>query len=124
MVMLFTFFYALVTFNQQNISENLQKNGGFIPGIRPGSETSEYLDKIMSQITLPGSIFLALIAVFPAIIVRLMDIQQGWALFFGGTSLLIMVGVAIDTMQQVNSYLLNKHYDGLMKTGKNRKAVQ
>jgi preprotein translocase subunit SecY len=78
----------------------------------------------MSQITLPGSIFLALIAVFPAIIVRLMDIQQGWALFFGGTSLLIMVGVAIDTMQQVNSYLLNKHYDGLMKTGKNRKAVQ
>jgi preprotein translocase subunit SecY len=68
--------------------------------------------------------FLALIAVFPAIIVRLMDIQQGWALFFGGTSLLIMVGVAIDTMQQVNSYLLNKHYDGLMKTGKNRKAVQ
>jgi preprotein translocase subunit SecY len=78
----------------------------------------------MSQITLPGSMFLALIAVFPAIIVRLMDIQPGWALFFGGTSLLIMVGVAIDTMQQVNSYLLNKHYDGLMKTGKNRKAVQ
>ena len=77
----------------------------------------------MSQITLPGSIFLALIAVFPAFVVQLMGTQQGWALFFGGTSLLIMVGVAIDTMQQVNSYLLNKHYDGLMKTGKNRKAV-
>merc|ERR1712013_834733 len=97
--------------------------GGFIPGLRPGTETSEYLDKIMSQITLPGSIFLALIAVFPAIVERIMGVQQGWALFFGGTSLLIMVGVAIDTMQQVNSYLLNKHYDGLMKTGKNRKAV-
>ncbi|MFC5048905.1 hypothetical protein [Aquimarina hainanensis] len=82
------------------------------------SETSEYLDRIMSQITLPGSIFLALIAIFPAIAVKLLDVQQGWALFFGGTSLLIMVGVAIDTVQQVNSYLLNRHYDGLMKTGK------
>jgi preprotein translocase subunit SecY len=77
----------------------------------------------MSQITLPGSIFLALIAVFPAFIVKLMNVQQGWALFFGGTSLIILVGVAIDTMQQVNSYLLNRHYDGLMKTGKNRKAL-
>ncbi|MEO2127074.1 MAG: preprotein translocase subunit SecY, partial [Christiangramia sp.] len=89
----------------------------------PGTETSEYLDRIMSQITLPGSIFLALIAVFPAIVYSLLGVQQGWALFFGGTSLLILVGVAIDTMQQVNSYLLNRHYDGLMKTGKNRKAV-
>ena len=77
----------------------------------------------MSQITLPGSVFLAIIAIFPAIIVKLLGVQQGWALFFGGTSLLILVGVAIDTMQQVNSYLLNRHYDGLMKTGKNRKAV-
>jgi preprotein translocase subunit SecY len=105
------------------MADDLKRSGGFIPGIRPGTETSEYLDKIMSQITLPGSIFLALIAVFPAFIVKLMDVQAGWALFFGGTSLLIMVGVAIDTMQQANSYLLNKHYDGLMKTGKNRKAV-
>ena len=79
--------------------------------------------KIMSQITLPGSIFLALIAICPAIVIQLMNIQQGWALFYGGTSLLILVGVAMDTMQQVNSYLLNKHYDGLMETGKNRKAV-
>ena len=77
----------------------------------------------MSQITLPGSVFLALIAIFPAVAYNVIGIQQGWALFFGGTSLLIMVGVAIDTMQQVNSYLLNRHYDGLMKSGKNRKAV-
>jgi len=105
------------------MADDLKRSGGFIPGIRPGSETSEYLDKIMSQITLPGSIFLALIAIFPAFIVSLLKVQAGWALFFGGTSLLIMVGVAIDTMQQINSYLLNKHYDGLMKTGKNRKAV-
>ena len=124
LIIIFTYFYTAITVPTNKMADDLKRSGGFIPGIRPGSETSEYLDKIMSQITLPGSIFLALIAVFPAIIVRLMDIQQGWALFFGGTSLLIMVGVAIDTMQQVNSYLLNKHYDGLMKTGKNRKAVQ
>ena len=101
----------------------MKSQNGFIPGIKPGSQTAEYLDRIMSQITFPGSIFLALIAIFPAFVVKLMGIQQGWALFYGGTSLLIMVGVAIDTMQQVNSYLLNRHYDGLMKTGKNRKAV-
>ena len=124
LIIIFTYFYTAITVPTNKMADDLKRSGGFIPGIRPGSETSEYLDKIMSQITLPGSMFLALIAVFPAIIVRLMDIQQGWALFFGGTSLLIMVGVAIDTMQQVNSYLLNKHYDGLMKTGKNRKAVQ
>ena len=105
------------------MADDLKRSGGFIPGIRPGTETAEYLDKIMSQITLPGSIFLALIAVFPAFVVKLMNVQDMWALFYGGTSLLIMVGVAIDTMQQVNSYLLNKHYDGLMKTGKNRKAI-
>ncbi|MEO2056268.1 MAG: preprotein translocase subunit SecY, partial [Flavobacteriaceae bacterium] len=86
-------------------------------------DTTNLLDRIMSQITLPGSIFLALISVFPAIVLKFMDIQAGWALFFGGTSLLIMVGVAIDTMQQVNSYLLNKHYDGLMKSGRDRKPA-
>ena len=123
LIIVFTYFYTAITVPTNKMADDLKRSGGFIPGIRPGSETSEYLDKIMSQITLPGSIFLALIAVFPAVIVQLMGIQQGWALFFGGTSLLIMVGVAIDTMQQVNSYLLNKHYDGLMKTGKNRKAV-
>ncbi|EZH72659.1 preprotein translocase subunit SecY [Aquimarina sp. EL_43] len=123
LIIIFTYFYTAITVPTNKMADDLKRSGGFIPGIRPGSETSEYLDKIMSQITLPGSIFLALIAVFPAIAVKLLNVQQGWALFFGGTSLLIMVGVAIDTMQQVNSYLLNRHYDGLMKTGKNRKAV-
>lgn len=123
LIIIFTYFYTAITVPTNKMADDLKRSGGFIPGIRPGTETSEYLDKIMSQITLPGSIFLALIAVFPAFIVKLMNVQQGWALFFGGTSLLIMVGVAIDTMQQVNSYLLNKHYDGLMKTGKNRKAT-
>ncbi|WP_179335861.1 preprotein translocase subunit SecY [Winogradskyella costae] len=123
LIIVFTYFYTAITVPTNKMADDLKRSGGFIPGIRPGSETSEYLDKIMSQITLPGSIFLALVAIFPAFVHTLMDVQQGWALFFGGTSLLIMVGVAIDTMQQINSYLLNKHYDGLMKTGKNRKAV-
>ena len=123
LIIIFTYFYTAITVPTNKMADDLKRSGGFIPGIRPGSETSEYLDKIMSQITLPGSIFLALVAIFPAFIVQLMKVQAGWALFFGGTSLLIMVGVAIDTMQQINSYLLNKHYDGLMKTGKNRKSV-
>ncbi len=123
LIIIFTYFYTAITVPTNKMADDLKRSGGFIPGIRPGSETSEYLDKIMSQITLPGSIFLALIAVFPALIVKIMGVQQGWALFFGGTSLIILVGVAIDTMQQVNSYLLNRHYDGLMKTGKNRKAI-
>ncbi|MCP9201525.1 preprotein translocase subunit SecY [Gramella sp. GC03-9] len=123
LIIVFTYFYTAITVPTNKMADDLKRSGGFIPGIRPGTETSEYLDRIMSQITLPGSVFLALIAVFPAIVVQLLGVQQNWALFFGGTSLLIMVGVAIDTMQQVNSYLLNRHYDGLMKTGKNRKAV-
>lgn len=123
LIIVFTYFYTAITVPTNKMADDLKRSGGFIPGIRPGSETAEFLDKVMSQITLPGSIFLALIAVFPAVVVQLLGLQAGWALFFGGTSLLIMVGVAIDTMQQVNSYLLNRHYDGLMKTGKNRKAV-
>ena len=123
LIIVFTYFYTAITVPTNKMADDLKRSGGFIPGIRPGTDTSEYLDRIMSLITFPGSIFLALVAVFPAIIVKLMDVQSGWALFFGGTSLLIMVGVAIDTMQQVNAYLLNRHYDGLMKTGKNRKAV-
>ncbi|MDX1544727.1 MAG: preprotein translocase subunit SecY [Christiangramia sp.] len=123
LIIVFTYFYTAITVPTNKMADDLKRSGGFIPGIRPGTETAEYLDRIMSQITLPGSIFLAIIAVFPAIVVQLLGVQQNWALFFGGTSLLIMVGVAIDTMQQVNSYLLNRHYDGLMKTGKNRKAV-
>ncbi|MDC8000214.1 preprotein translocase subunit SecY [Aequorivita todarodis] len=123
LIIIFTYFYTAITVPTNKMADDLKRSGGFIPGIKPGSQTAEYLDRIMSQITLPGSVFLALIAIFPAFVVKLMGIQQGWALFYGGTSLLIMVGVAIDTMQQVNSYLLNRHYDGLMKTGKNRKAV-
>jgi preprotein translocase subunit SecY len=123
LIIIFTYFYTAITVPTNKMADDLKRSGGFIPGIRPGKETGDYLDKIMSLITLPGSIFLALLAILPAIVVKLMDVQAGWALFYGGTSLLIMVGVAIDTVQQVNSYLLNRHYDGLMKTGKNRKVA-
>ena len=123
LIVVFTYFYTAITVPTNKMADDLKRSGGFIPGIRPGAETSEFLDKIMSYITFPGSLFLALIAVFPAIVVSILDVQPSWALFYGGTSLLIMVGVASDTIQQINSYLLNKHYDGLMKSGKNRKAV-
>jgi preprotein translocase subunit SecY len=123
LIVVFTFFYTAITVPTNKMSDDLKRSGGFIPGVRPGVETSDFLDKVMSLITFPGSLFLALIAVFPAIVVSVMDVQQSWAMFFGGTSLIIMVGVAIDTIQQINSYLLNKHYDGLIKSGKNRKAV-
>jgi len=122
LIVVFTFFYTAITVPTNKMSDDLKRSGGFIPGIRPGNETSEYLDTVMSHITFPGSLFLAVIAVFPAVVVKLIGIQQGWALFYGGTSLLILVGVAIDTIQQVNSYLLNRHYDGLMKTGKTRRS--
>lgn len=122
LIVVFTFFYTAITVPTNKMSDDLKRSGGFIPGIRPGNETSEYLDTVMSHITFPGSLFLAAIAVFPAVVVKLIGIQQGWALFYGGTSLLILVGVAIDTIQQVNSYLLNRHYDGLMKTGKTRRS--
>ena len=122
LIIIFTYFYTAITVPTNKMADDLKRSGGFIPGIRPGVETSDYLDKIMSLITFPGSLFLALLAVFPAIVGSL-GVQQSWAMFFGGTSLIIMVGVVIDTVQQVNSYLLNKHYDSLMKSGKNRKAV-
>jgi preprotein translocase subunit SecY len=123
LIIIFTYFYTAITVPTNKMADDLKRSGGFIPGIRPGVETGDYLDRIMSLITFPGSLFLALIAVFPAVVVSLLGVQQQWALFYGGTSLLIMVGVAIDTIQQINSYLLNRHYDGLMKSGKNRKAV-
>jgi preprotein translocase subunit SecY len=122
LIVVFTFFYTAITVPTNKMADDLKRSGGFIPGIKPGIDTSDFLDHIMSLITFPGSLFLALIAVFPAIVVSF-GVQQSWAMFFGGTSLIIMVGVAIDTIQQINSYLLNKHYDGLMKSGKNRKAV-
>ena len=121
MIILFTYFYTAITVPTNKMADDLKRSGGFIPGIRPGKETGDYLDKIMSLITLPGSIFIALVAIFPSLL-KIIGMQDQWALFYGGTSLLILVGVAIDTMQQVNSYLLNRHYDGLMKRGKNRKV--
>ncbi|AWI24494.1 preprotein translocase subunit SecY [Flavobacterium pallidum] len=122
LIIIFTYFYTAITVPTNKMADDLKRSSGFIPGIRPGVETSDYLDKIMSLITFPGSLFLALIAVFPAL-VHNAGVQQQWAMFFGGTSLIIMVGVAIDTIQQINSYILNRHYDSLMKSGKNRKAV-
>ena len=123
LIVLFTYFYTAITVPTNKMADDLKRSGGFIPGIKPGGETADFLDKIMSLITFPGSLFLAGISVLPAVIVALMNIQQGWALFYGGTSLLIMVGVAIDTIQQINAYLLNRHYDGLMKSGKTRRVA-
>jgi preprotein translocase subunit SecY len=122
LIIIFTYFYTAITVPTNKMADDLKRSGGFIPGVRPGVETGDYLDRIMSLITFPGALFLAFLAVFPAV-VKSFGVQQQWALFYGGTSLLIMVGVAIDTIQQINSYLLNKHYDGLMKSGKGRKAV-
>ncbi len=122
LIIIFTYFYTAITVPTNKMADDLKRSSGFIPGVKPGVETSDYLDRIMSLITFPGALFLALIAVFPAFVVSI-GVQQSWAMFYGGTSLIIMVGVAIDTIQQINSYLLNKHYDGLMKSGKNRKAV-
>ena len=123
LIIVFTFLYTAITIPTSKMADDLKRSGGFVPGIRPGAETGDFLDKVMSLITFPGAIFLAILAVLPAVVVKLMDVQAGWTLFYGGTSLLIMVGVAIDTVQQVNAYLLNRHYDGLMKSGKNRKVA-
>ena len=122
LIILFTYFYTAITVPTNKMADDLKRSGGFVPGIRPGKETSDFLDTVMSHITFPGSLYLAALSVFPAIVVKLIGMQQGWALFYGGTSLLIMVGVAIDTIQQVNSYLLNRHYDGLMKSGISRRS--
>ena len=122
LIIIFTFFYTAITVPTNKMADDLKRSGGFIPGVKPGQETADFLDRIMSLITFPGALFLSLIAIFPAIIVSI-GVTQSWAMFYGGTSLIIMVGVAIDTIQQINTYLLNKHYDGLMKSGKNRKAV-
>ncbi len=122
LIIVFSYFYTAITIPTNKMADDLKKSGGFIPGTAPGVETAEKLDSILSKITLPGSIFLALLAVFPAIVVHF-GVQQNWALFYGGTSLIIMVGVAIDTIQQINSYLLNRHYDGLMKTGTKRRST-
>ena len=122
LIIIFSYFYTAITIPTNKMADDLKRSGGFIPGIRPGKDTAEMLDRVLSLITFPGSLFLAIVAILPAIVVKF-GLTQSWALFYGGTSLLIMVGVAIDTIQQINSHLLNRHYDGLMKKGTKRKSV-
>ena len=117
LVVIFTYFYTAVTVNPTMMAEDMKKNGGFIPGVKPGKKTVEYLDSIMSKVTLPGSIFLAIVAILPAFAI-ICGVNNQFASFYGGTSLLILVGVVLDTLQQIESYLLMRHYDGLMKTGR------
>ncbi len=121
LIIIFTYFYTAITVQTGKIAEDLKRSNGFVPGVKPGTQTADYLDDILSKITLPGAIFLALIAIFPAIVHSLFPgMDPSWAMFYGGTSLLILVGVAIDTIQQVEAYLLNRHYDALMKTGRKK----
>ena len=117
LIIAFTYFYTAITVNPNQMAEDLKRNGGFIPGVKPGKKTSEFLDNVLSKITLPGSIFLGLVAILPAF-AMIASVSTGFACFFGGTSLLIMVGVILDTLQQIESHLLMRHYDGLMKSGK------
>ena len=117
LIIAFTYFYTAITINPNQMAEDMKKNGGFIPGVKPGKRTVEYLDTIMSRITLPGSIFLAMVAIMPAF-ARMFGVSNQFAQFFGGTSLLILIGVVLDTLQQIESHLLMRHYDGLMKSGR------
>jgi preprotein translocase subunit SecY len=119
LVVAFTYFYTAITLNPVQMSEELKRNNGFIPGVKPGKSTADYLDNVMSRITLPGSLFIAFIAIMPAF-AKLFGINQSFAQFFGGTSLLILVGVVLDTLQQIESYLLVRHYDGLLSAGRTR----
>ena len=118
LVIAFTYFYTAIIINPQMMAEDMKRNGGFIPGVKPGKQTVNYIDTIMTRITLPGSIFLALVSILPALAMKFLGVQQHFAYFYGGTSLLIMVGVILDTLKQIESYLLMRHYDGLMKTGR------
>ena len=117
MIVAFTYFYTAITVNPMQMSEDMKKNGGFIPGVKPGRKTMEFLDTIMSRITLPGSIFLGIVAILPAF-AQISGVNHQFAQFYGGTSLLILVGVVLDTLQQIESHLLMRHYDGLMKSGR------
>jgi preprotein translocase subunit SecY len=114
MIIFFTYFYTAIVMNPVDLAENMKKYGGFIPGVRPGSTTAKYIDRIMTRITLPGSLYLALIAVLPDVLIRWLGVP----FYFGGTSLLIIVGVSLDTLQQIESHLLIRHYDGFLKRGK------
>ena len=118
LVIVFTYFYTAIIINPQMMADDMKRNGGFIPGVKPGKQTVNYIDTIMTRITLPGSVFLAVVAILPALAMKFLGIQQAFAYFYGGTSLLIMVGVVLDTLKQIESYLLMRHYDGLMKTGR------
>ena len=118
LVIAFTYFYTAIIINPQMMADDMKRNGGFIPGVKPGKQTVNYIDTIMTRITLPGSIFLALVAIMPGMAMKFLGVQQQFAYFYGGTSLLIMVGVVLDTLKQIESYLLMRHYDGLMKTGR------
>ena len=117
MIIAFTYFYTAITVNPNEIADQLKRNGGFIPGVKPGKRTANYIDTVLSRITLPGSVFLAFVSIFPAF-AMIMGISQNFAQFFGGTTLLIMIGVILDTLQQIESYLLMRHYDGLMQSGR------
>ena len=117
MIVIFTYFYTAITVNPKQMADDMKKNGGFIPGVKPGRKTAEFLDDAMSKITLPGSLFLAFVAILPAFAMQF-GVNQGFAQFYGGTSLLIMVGVVLDTLQQIESHLLMRHYDGLTSTGR------
>jgi preprotein translocase subunit SecY len=117
LIILFTYFYTAISVNSQQIAEDLKRNNGFIPGVKPGEETAKYLDTIIDRITLPGALFLIAIAILPALATQA-GVIRDFSQFFGGTSLLIMVGVILDTLQQIQSYLLMKDYEGMMKTGK------
>jgi preprotein translocase subunit SecY len=117
LIIAFTYFYTAITINPTQMAEEMKRNNGFIPGVKPGKKTAEYLDEIMSRITLPGSFFLALVAILPAF-ARISGVSTSFAQFYGGTSLLILVGVVLDTLQQIESRLLMRHYDGLMKSGR------
>ncbi|PSQ67951.1 MAG: preprotein translocase subunit SecY [Bacteroidetes bacterium QH_1_64_81] len=122
-VVFFTYFYTAITVNPQEMADTMKRQGGFIPGIRPGKQTSEFIDTILTRITLPGSLFLGLVAIFPAFAMRA-GVSQGFAMFYGGTSLLILVQVTLDTLQQIESHLLMRHYDGFMKSGQMRSPRQ
>lgn len=120
MIVFFTYFYTAIAFNPVDVADNMKKSGGFIPGVRPGKKTADFVDNILTRITLPGSIFLAIVAIFPYFITKFTNVSFLFASFFGGTSLLIIVGVALDTLQQIESQLLMRHYDGFLKGGKIR----
>jgi preprotein translocase subunit SecY len=117
MIVAFTYFYTAVIINPNQMAEDMKRNGGYVPGVKPGKKTAEYIDSVMSRITLPGSVFLAVIAILPAMAMKF-NVDNQFSRFYGGTSMLILVGVMMDTLQQIESHLLMRHYDGLMKTGR------